>query len=246
MLTQTTKCGFLYAVAASLLLLAGCACGRPCQKNAGAAAPPPPSTPAPDKTTSDWESLFDGESLGDWKITDFGGQGEVKVEGGKLILPMGNNMTGVTWAGEIAKIDYEIELDAMRVTGSDFFCALTFPVVGSSASLVLGGWGGSVCGISSLDGYDASDNSTTTIREFKNGQWYHVRARVTQKRIQAWLDTDQIVDVNITGKKVDVRIEVELCKPLGIATWQTTGAIRNIRVRSLTPDEVKASEPKEE
>jgi hypothetical protein len=44
----------------------------------------------------DWKPLFDGKSLAGWKATDFGGEGEVRVEGGAIVMEQGNNMTGVT------------------------------------------------------------------------------------------------------------------------------------------------------
>jgi len=71
--------------------------------------------------------LFDGKTLGRWKITDFGGQGDVYVKDGSIFLEMGNDMTGVTWTGPLVRMNYEITLEAMRVAGSDFFCGLTFP-----------------------------------------------------------------------------------------------------------------------
>jgi len=201
----------------------------------------------PTTRPGEWYSLFDGKSLGKWKVTDFGGQGEVKVQNKSIIMPIGNDMSGVTYSGkDIPTMNYEIELEASRVDGNDFFCGLTFPVNKSSASLILGGWGGSVCGISSLDGYDAANNNTTTTRQFTKGQWYHVRVRVTENRIQAWLDREKLVDVDTTDKKIDVRLEVELSKPLGIATWQTAGAARNIRTRTLYADEIEASKQKPE
>lgn len=179
--------------------------------------------------------LFDGQSLGQWKITDFGGQGDVSVKDGAMYLAMGNYMTGVTWSGPVVRMNYEISLEAMRVEGNDFFCGLTFPVGDSPCTLVLGGWGGSVCGLSSLDHYDASENETTRLISFEKGRWYKVRLRVLPTQIQAWLDDESIVDVDVTGRKIDIRIEVDLCQPLGIATYATTGAIRNIRLTKL-PD----------
>ena len=196
------------------------------------AAPVEPnvSSQAPPKT-----SLFDGKTLGQWQITDFGGQGDVYVKDGAIYLEVGNDMTGVTWGGPLLKANYEITLDAMRVSGSDFFCGLTFPVGESCCSLVLGGWGGTVCGLSNIDYYDAANNETTRIVSFENGKWYHVRLRVRPNRITAWLDeeAEPLVDVDITDRKIDTRIEMDLCQPMGIATWQTSGAIRNICVEKL-------------
>jgi hypothetical protein len=40
-------------------------------------------------------------------------------------------------------------------------------------------------------------------------------------------------------------MECELCRPLGIATWATKGAVRNLRVRALKPEEVRAVQKNE-
>jgi len=178
-------------------------------------------------------SLFDGQTLGQWKITDFGGQGDVGVKDGAIHLGMGNYMTGITWGGPVVRMNYEISLEAMRVEGNDFFCGLTFPVAENPCTLILGGWGGSLCGLSSIDHFDASENETTRMMSFEKGKWYKVRLRVVPSRIQAWLDDENLVDVDITDHKLDIRIEVDLCQPLGIATYATTGAIRNLRLKTL-------------
>src|SRR4030042_1316861 len=96
-------------------------------------------------------SLFDGKTLGQWKPTDFGGQGEVHIKDGAIYMDMGSYMTGITWAGPVVRMSYEITLEAMRVQGSDFFCGLTFPVGEKPCTLVLGGWGGSLCGFLGMD-----------------------------------------------------------------------------------------------
>jgi hypothetical protein len=193
----------------------------------------PKSQPGPSIKPGEEISLFDGKTLGQWKITDFGGQGDVSVKDGAMYLGMGNYMTGVTWSGPVVRMNYEISLEAMRVEGNDFFCGLTFPVAGSPCTLILGGWGGNVCGLSSLDHLDASENETTRMISFEKGRWYKVRLRVVPNRIQAWLDDESLVDVDVTGRKIDIRIEVDLSQPLGIATYATTGAIRNIRLKRL-------------
>lgn len=200
-------------------------------------APLPVNTNATTKATSEttygWESLFDGKTLKGWKQTEFAGKGEVTVEKDHILLGLGNNMTGVTWTNDAPRTQYEVVLDAMRVDGSDFFCGLTFPVKKEYCSLILGGWGGGVTGISSIDGNDASSNQTTTFRSFKQGQWYHVRVRVTDEKIQVWLDEERVIDFKIEDHKMSTRMEVDSSKPFGVATWCTTGAIRNIKWRKL-------------
>ena len=183
-------------------------------------------------------SLFDGKTLGQWKATDFGGQGEVSVKDGAIHMAMGSYMTGITWTGPVVRMNYEITLEAMRVEGNDFFCGLTFPVGDKPCTLILGGWGGSLCGLSSIDHFDASENSTTRMMSFETGKWYHVRLRVVPNRIQAWLDDQDLVDLDTTDRVIGIRIEVESSQPLGVATWNTAGAARNIQLKKL-PDEVQ-------
>ena len=110
-------------------------------------------------------TLFDGKNLDNWERTDFAGKGDVRIdENGSLVLEMGAELSGVRWKGktDLPKIDYEVTLQAKRTMGSDFFCGLTFPFKESHATLILGGWGGSLIGISSLDDFDASENETGT------------------------------------------------------------------------------------
>ena len=191
----------------------------------------PTTAPAAD---AGWKSLFDGRTLGNWRVSDFGGHGEPRVEDGTIVIPDGVGVSGVTWKGEPPfKMNYEISLEAQRVKGSDFFCGLTFPVGDTHASLVLGGWAGTVCGISSLDGEDAAHNETTTFQQFEKGRWYRVRVRVTPDKLQAWLDDKPIVDVETEGKKIAIRDDISEAKPLGISTYQTTGAVRDVKWREV-------------
>lgn len=189
------------------------------------------------------ESLFDGKTLGKWVSTNFGGEGEVRVEDGAITLDAGASLTGINYTGPVLKTNYEISLDAQRIQGTDFFCGLTVPVGDSYASLIVGGWGGSLCGISSIDDKDAARNDTRTIRAFKSEKWYHIRFRVYSDRLQAWIDNEKIVDVSIAGHKVSLRAEVLPSRPLGISAYQTSAALKNIQMRKLTPEEI-ASEKK--
>jgi len=193
-----------------------------------------PAKPAAKADEAGWKSLFNGKTLEGWKLTKFGGDGEVEVVDGQLILHQGGPLTGVTLINkDFPKVDFEISLEAKRVEGTDFFVGLTFPVRDSYASFIVGGWAGSVVGISSLDGQDAANNETTKVIRFENGKWYKFRVRVTEKRIQTWIDEEQVVDANIEGRRVSTRNEVDLSRPVGLASYETQAALRNIRYRVL-------------
>lgn len=212
-----------------------------------------PATPAkepakPAAAKVEWTSLFDGKTLANWTVPNFGTQGEVEAKDGAIQLAFGDGCTGVTLDKkvEFPKDSFEIELSAMRVDGNDFFCGLTFPVNKSHATFVVGGWGGTVVGISNIDGQDAANNDTGTFMEFKTKQWYKIRVRVIPERITTWIDDKQICDVDIRKLEIDVRPEVELSKPLGITAWKTTASIKDIKYRKLSDAEKKAALPKDE
>lgn len=199
-------------------------------------APVEPYAELPSLEGDDWQLLFDGVSLDGWKVTDFAGHGAVEVKNGLLVLEMGAMLTGVNLlkTNDIPCWDYELALDAMKLAGQDFFCGLTFVVGDSCCSFIVGGWGGGLVGISSIDGNDASMNETTKYKAFEANKWYRIRVRVTRSKLEAWIGKEKMVDVELEGKRITVRPgEIEENQPFGICTYQTTGAFRNIQWRKL-------------
>lgn len=182
---------------------------------------------------ADWRSLFDGRGLGAWQPTPFGGEGEISVVEGSIRIAIGSDLSGMTWSEPFPRTNFEIELEARRDDGVDFFCGLTFPVGDGSCSFIAGGWGGTVVGLSSIDGRDASDNPTTTAGSFENGRWYRVRVRVTPERIECFIDDEQFVDQEVAGHRFSVREEMVPAQPLGIATYATAASIRGLRWRVI-------------
>ena len=177
--------------------------------------------------------LFDGKTLKGWAVTDFAGKGEVKAENGVLVLESGY-LTGVNWTNDVPKTNYELSLEARRMSGNDFFCGLTFPIAGTNVSLIVGGWGGGLVGISSIDGMDASENETTKFMSFEKERWYAVKVRVTPDKLEAWLDDKKIVDVRTADRRFSLRSgPIEQSVPLGLATYETKAQIRNFVLRRL-------------
>ncbi len=191
-------------------------------------------------------AMFDGKSLEGWKVIDqfvFKRHGKVSVKEGELILEKGSAGTGIAWQKEMPKIDYEIRLEAKRIEGSYFFCGLTFPVHDDYCTLILGGWGGGATGLSNLDDFAAIENETSNFLEFKNGQYYPVKLRVTAKKIQAWVADKKIVDVDPTRHRLSIWWEQEPARPLGIATWYTSAAFKKIELERLKPEPQKDEPP---
>ena len=124
-------------------------------------------------------------------------------------------------------------MTAARVSGNDFFCALTFPVGQDHLTLVLGGWGGTVCGLSSLDGLDAAHNETRTLRRFEAGRYYTTRVVVRAATVEAHLDGELLCRMNRADHTLSLRPEVQLSRPLGIANFATVAAVRSVRWRPL-------------
>jgi hypothetical protein len=186
--------------------------------------------------------LFDGKSLEGWVVTDFFGHGAVEVADGQIRLGQGDPMTGVTTTRtDLPTLDYELSYEARRVSGSDFFAAATFPVGTGFLTFVNGGWGGQLTGLSSLDGADASENETGRSYDYKNDTWYRFRVRVTAAAVRCDIDLKEVVAARIAGRQARTRIEVRSNQPLGFASYDTTGAIRNVHVRKLSADEIAAT-----
>ena len=204
------------------------------QKSADSKNNPPAEESKKDQDEAGWQPLFDKSSLKGWKVTNYGGEGEAAVTKSVLMIEQGVDLSGVTTTRKDLPTDhYEVEFEARRTEGNDFFVGFTFPVRDSSCSLICGGWGGGICGISSIDMMDASENETTSYSAFNNGQWYKVKLKVDGDNIAAWMDGKSLLEVDLDDRKVDTRFEMDLSKPMGFSSYQSTAEIRNARYRLL-------------
>lgn len=204
-------------VLVTFLFLAGCGSPKEPESRGNAVIP-------------DSSYIFNGRNLDGWEITNFGPQGPVNVSGDQVILGMGDGCTGITWKGDFPVMNYKVTLEAKKLAGNDFFCGITFPVGKSSCTLIVGGWGGTTVGLSSINGADASENETTTLQKFEKEIWYRICLIVKSDTIRALIDDKVVVNFGIGDKKLSIRPEVELSRPFGITSWNTTAALRNIRV----------------
>ncbi len=178
----------------------------------------------------------------DWTTAGIPGDGGFLVEGEALVLAAGDPMSGVVLRAnqmELARLpvdNYRIAYQAMRAQGVDFFGSVTFPVhsLETCVTLVLGGWGGGLVGISSIDGLDASENATRSEQRFENDRWYDIVVEVAGGAIRVMIDGRLVVNVSVAGRRIGLRGgDIERCAPLGFATWRTCGHLRRVMIEVL-------------
>jgi Domain of Unknown Function (DUF1080) len=194
-------------------------------------------TPPADVAPADPIVLFDGKSMDRWEIADFGGQDRIEVIDGAIVCEPGYPIAGIrSLRDDLPTNDYMLELEAQKIDGTDFFCCLTFPVNDGHLSLVLGGWGGTTCGLSCLDEKDAAHNETRFVRRFPREQWFRIQIRMSGNRVVASIDGEEVVNADLAGRKISLRSEVLRTTPIGICAFETKAAWRNIRVTRIAPD----------
>ena len=200
----------------------------------GVPVPAPP--PDDDERWTEWEELFDGESLKGWEIperADFAGHGKVDVRDQQIVLGPGQGHTGIQWTGTLPGTDYEIQYEVMRLTGYWSLGELLFPLGSSGCLLHLGDRAPPVVGLCYVDGKGSDANETTRRMQFPPHTWHRVRVRVTEAKIEAWVGDERIVDLGRRGHQ----ITHPKGKALRIALWtERTLALRNIRLRRLKPE----------
>ncbi len=185
-------------------------------------------------------ALFDGKNIDDWEMVDIGASGYVELDEDDevMVIRQGDSLSGAIYkkAADLSFERYEITLETRRTAGVDFFCGLTFPIgsLETCATLILGGWGGSVTGISSIDGLDASNNATGSYQRYEDDKWYVVRLRVTPENLSAWVDGKQVVDIDIAGRKIGLRAgPIESYAPLSLTTYNTEAEFRRVKFTPL-------------
>ena len=202
-----------------------------------------PSKPLPKPVSAHWD-LFASPYLEKWQEASIPRSGGIAKKSAGFVCHAGAPMTGLayaTWVQDgLPVTDYAVDYDAMRVSGHDFFGSLTFPVRDSQTfvTFVLGGWGGAQVGISSIDGYDASENTTGSSQRFENDKWYHVRIEARTKEIRVLLDGKPIIQTNILSRNLSLRAgDIDKCIPFGFATYNTEGRVQGCRVERLVTEE---------
>lgn len=183
-------------------------------------------------------NLFNGKDLTGWKRAEIIDNGEIKVlPNGIVECGVGRPISGIAYTNKFPTMNYELSLEAMRVEGDDFFIALTIPVEKSFCTVIIGGWGGGLCGLSSYDGGDAANNQWAQGLTLKNNQWYKLVVRVTTCVLQISLDKD-LYTARVEfddSRRLSLRFgDMEKTTPLGLATYETKAHWRNFTMTPIT------------
>ena len=72
------------------------------------------------------------------------------------------------------------------------------------------------------------------IEGFEDNVWYKIRVKVTDEKLEAWIDKDQLVDLELKDRKISLLPgDIELSVPIGLASFITRAQYRNIEWRNL-------------
>jgi len=164
-----------------------------------------------------WNRSFEQNELGQWTI-----EGDQIAQEG-----MGTNVR-LTF-GDVGWTDYEYTLEAKKTGGQEGFLIL-FRMKNEKDFYWcnLGGWGNErhalERGLSSANRWGPVGPQPRGRIESK--RWYSIRIRCEGARFQVWLDDDQVIDYTDDRR-------AHLSGKVGIGTWATQAAFRNLKVRSL-------------
>jgi formylglycine-generating enzyme required for sulfatase activity len=210
----------------------------------GGGVPPAPAAegpPADDDRWTPWQDIFDGKTLDGWRQPsgDLFRGGNADVQEHCMILQAEALGAGIVATRPVPTINYEVAIEAKRVTGWDFG-STTFPIGHQVCTFYLGGNpNGDTVGLGRLDGLSYDNNATASRIEFQADRWYKIRLRVTAERIWAWIDDAEVV--NVAVREHEFRTDHPGMAPFGLYAWNGKAAIRSIRLRQLKAAATDAS-----
>jgi hypothetical protein len=185
-------------------------------------------------------SLFDGKSLDGWRIAEGGcfvDHAGVRVDQGQIILGQGAKGTGIAIDRDFPTSNYEVTWEALRLRGGGDFFSFVFPVGDAPCAFVIGQ--GNCLGLEAVDGRGPNNDPTMRKMTFQNGRWYKLRLRVTDEKVEVWIDQDKLTDQPLAGHKITMVDAFNSLKPFGFLSWGAEAALRNIVLQRL---ESKAGE----
>jgi len=164
-----------------------------------------------------WNRSFEQNAFGQWAVRD----GQIVQEG------MGTNVR--LTLGQESWTDYEYTLEAKKTAGQEGFLIL-FRVKNDKEFYWcnLGGWNNERHGIERglADGNRWGVVGPQPRGRIETGKWYSIKVRCEGPHFQIWLGDERIIDYTDDAK-------AHLTGKVGIGTWGTQAAFRNVKVTAL-------------
>ena len=193
---------------------------------------PTTATQVPAPEAGPWSNLFDGRTLDGWRKVEKGCN--VHAQDEQLIFEMKHMSTSIAWNRAFPRVDYEVSVEARRLEGNGAFCHIAFPVNATHCFLVVGGMG-NIVALDQVDKLNMYGNETTTRMDFEQERWYTIRLRVTREHVVVWLDDRKVIDLSGAADRLSIPFAWQGLIPFGVGTWETKAAMRNIKLRRLSP-----------
>ncbi|NQT86975.1 DUF1080 domain-containing protein, partial [bacterium] len=138
---------------------------------------------------------------------------------------------------------YEVALEVMN-TSKPNTVGIVVPIGRAQCLLTAGGWDGGIAGLTTVDDRWGNDNPTTHRMQFPRDEWYRVRLRVTERKVQAWVGAAKVFDIARAGHVFALPTDRDPLRPFGIETWAQSAKVRNIVMRRVQqPDEAGPDAP---
>lgn len=139
--------------------------------------------------------------------------GAVAIQDGQLVLGPGGPYTGIAWTGDFPALNYEVLLNVQGRAGHDL-CQITFPVGSAHCTLRPRAWD----------------------LRFLPGRWHEIRLRVTDAKVEAWLDGKPVADVPRAKAEAALPLAFDALTPFGLhAALSAQVALRKVALTRLPP-----------
>ena len=178
-----------------------------------------------------WVSLFDGKTLAGWKTVqsaeEDGPPGEVRASNGQITLDQApKTWTSLVWQGEFPTTDYELLYEFQHLGGGA--TVTDFPV---GQSQFRADCQSEAFGVERRK--DGVSSELYSALFSYTDQWQRVQTRVSEGRIQAWLNGRKVADLPAVAALLSAGAINLKGWPLHFGTCTAAGAVRNVYIRRI-------------
>jgi hypothetical protein len=170
-------------------------------------------------------------------------RGNWQYNGQTLISPSDTQGDLQVQLPAIVPANYQLDLTAQRESGDDCL-SFSFPVSGTTGSLVIDGSQGTKTGLQMIDGKAFMNNETTReAKVFADGQPHSLNLRVQNSHVRLYCDGKQLADWTIDLGRLKPSQEPPYNDRIYLGNWRSRYRISKIKLRALRTDSTEGSPP---